>query len=80
MNITIHILLKLLFVETNGISYILNVKNHNDRLNDNNELYLFDHKTYIKIFHIFHISITILVEETSTKVNTAIMEATSIFI
>ena len=32
-----------------------------------NQLYLFDHKTYVTIFYIFHISITIVVEETTVK-------------
>ena len=44
--------------------------NINDNDNNDNELYLFDHKTYIKYFTFFHISIAILVEETSIKGNT----------
>ena len=36
---------------------------------NDNEMYLFDHKNVHEIFFIFLISITILVEETSIKVN-----------
>ena len=36
---------------------------------DDNELYLFDHKYYMQVVHIFHISIIVVAVDTSNKVN-----------